>query len=115
MKLQKTLALSVALASLAGTASAGLLPSTYGFAGGVPVDLEIKIAGASAPDIALKDLINNVCVAGSLTTFTDTIGKDVGSSYSAYFCQIDSAKVPGLTSGTVVGSPYVLFRKRSAG
>lgn len=131
MKLNaKVLLLSTAIAAISGTASAGLLPgnnpsngNTY-FAGGAQVDLEINIAGASAPDVALKDLINNLCVANTLTTFTDAcqtgtasatscgggVGKAVGSSYSGYFCTIDHTKVANMAA-----DKNVFFRKRSAG
>ncbi len=125
----QALMLSAAIAAISGTASAGLLPgnnpsngNTY-FSGGAQVDLEIAIAGASAPDVALKDLINNLCVSGTLTTFTDACqsgtasatscgtgaGKAVGSSYSGYFCTIDHTKAG------IAADKNVFFRKRSAG
>lgn len=131
MKLNtQALLLSTAIAVISGTASAGLLPgnnpangNTY-FAGEAQVDLELNIAGASAPDVALKDLIKDVCVANTLTTFTDTcqtgttsatscgtgVGKAVGSSYSGYFCTVDHTKVSGMAA-----DKNVFFHKRSAG
>lgn len=130
MKLNtQALLLCAAIAALSGTASAGLLPGTNAtkgvtyFAGGDAVDLEISIAGASAPDVAMKDLIKDICVAGTLTTFTDAcqtgtasatscgtgVGKTVGSSYSGYFCTVDHTKAG------IAADKNVFFRKRSAG
>ncbi len=130
MKLNtRVLLLSTAIAAISGAASANILPghnpangNTY-FAGGAQVDLEINLSGSSAADIALKDQIGQLCVAGTLTTFSDDcqsgtksatscgtgVGKTIGSSYSSYFCTVDHTKV-----GTAADE-NVLFRKRSSG
>lgn len=122
----KKLLLAMGVVGLAGQAMAGL--NLNGIGGGTadPVDIEIKVSGASASDKQFKELFNDLCLAGTLSTYTDrcadetaesdlstcadTGPKTPGSSYSAYFCTMDSTTVSGMS-----GAKNVLFRKRSAG
>lgn len=75
-------------------------------------DIEIFMSGATAQDKGIAALFDNLCVAGTLDTFKDNANPaKPGKGYSAYFCTLDNAKVPGLT----LTNPSVLFHKRSAG
>lgn len=115
----KKLLLAMGLVGLAGQAMAGL--NLNGIAPGAadPVDIEINVSGASASDKQFKALFNDLCVGGTLSTYTDTCAsgsgascdpKLPGKSYTAYFCTMDNTTVTGLS-----GAQNVLFRKRSAG
>ncbi|HBA64852.1 MAG TPA: hypothetical protein DCZ48_01495 [Methylococcaceae bacterium] len=76
-------------------------------------NLKIFMSGASAMDNAIKNMFENLCEAGTLDFFRNGNDPDldkVGSAYSAYFCTLTPAKVPGLQ-----GPRNVLFTKRSAG
>ena len=70
--------------------------------------LELWIAGASAQDPLLAGLIPSLCDDTPIT-YTDTAGR-AGVDFSAYFCTMSSAKVPGL-----VGTQRVMIHKRSRG
>lgn len=70
--------------------------------------LELWIAGASAQDALLAGLVPSLCDDTPLT-YTDTAGR-AGVDFSAFFCTMSSAKVPGL-----VGTQRVLIHKRSRG
>ena len=130
----KKVVLAVGLAGLASQAMAGL--NLYGIGGGTadPVDVEIRVSGASASDKQFKALFNSLCVGESLSVYTDRCSsestesdlstcadngpKTPGKSFSAYFCTMDNTTVSDL--GEVGDTPEqsqrnVLFRKRSAG
>ena len=98
--------LSVAVsAALISTSAFALSPTTT-------ADIEIFMSGASAQDKGIAALFGDLCVAGTLDTFKDIANPaKPGKAHSAYFCNIDSAKVPGLS----IANPKVLFHKRSAG
>lgn len=122
----KKVLLAMGAFGLAGQAAAGL--NLNGIGGGTadPVDIEVKVSGASASDKQLKALFNDLCLPGTLSTYTDrcadesaesdlttcadTGPKTPGKSYAAYFCTMDGTTVSGLS-----GAKNVLFRKRSAG
>lgn len=123
MKLNKLSAVVAAAAALsAGSAFAGLTIND-------PVDLEIKISGASASDKAFFDVFSSLCTPGSLTVFTDRCSNESGvtpaeladcsgaaggpalpgKSYAGYFCTMDNA------SAGISEPKNVLVRKRSSG
>lgn len=75
-------------------------------------DIEIFMSGASAQDKGIAALFNDLCVAGTLDTYLDVANPaKPGKAHSAFFCNIDSNKVAGLS----ITNPKVLFHKRSAG
>jgi hypothetical protein len=75
-------------------------------------DIEIFMSGATAQDLNLRQLFSELCVAGTLDVYLDKANPaSPGAAHTALFCQIDSAKVTGLS----VNNPRVLFHKRSAG
>lgn len=103
MKFNK-LALAVGVAgALAAGQAAALAPT-------VTPDIEIWMSGASAEDGMVGTLFNELCVSGTLDTYLSDEATD-GSSHRAFFCNIDSTKVTGLS----ITNPKVLFHKRSAG
>lgn len=89
-----------------------------------PVAITLTISGATAQDNGLKDVFDNLCVANTLSVYTDRCATGAtdtntcspvapvqpGTSYGAYFCTLDATKVTGLSANT-----NVLVRKRSAG
>jgi len=94
----------------AAVIAAGSMLSSGAFAI-LPTDtptLDLWISGASAQDALLAGLVPSLCDDTPLT-YTDTAGK-AGVDFSAYFCTMSSAKVPGL-----VGTQKVLVHKRSRG
>ena len=96
--------LSVAVsAALISTSAFALSPTTA-------PDIEIFMSGASAQDKGIAALFTDLCVSGTLDTFKDDSAKP-GKAHSAYFCNIDSTKVAGLS----ITNPKVLFHKRSKG
>ena len=92
-------------------ATALISAQAFAHAPGVVPDEVIYISGASAQDKALKALVGNLCVAGTLDTFKDTVNPaKKGKAYTSYFCTINSALVPGMSA-----DKKVLINKRSAG
>ncbi|WP_367026266.1 hypothetical protein ABZN20_18960 [Methylococcus sp. ANG] len=99
--------------------AAAVAAGTLGFCGqgwalepGVSPDIEIFVSGAGAQDNNLRRLFEELCVAGTLDTYFDNASPaSPGALYTAIFCTLDSAKVPGLS----VNNPKVLFHKRTAG
>jgi hypothetical protein len=94
----------------AAVIAAGSILSSGAFAI-APTDtptLEIWMSGASAQDVLLGALIPTLCDDTAIS-YTDTAGK-AGVDFSAYFCTMSSAKVPGLT-----GTQRVMIHKRSRG
>ncbi len=91
-------------ACLAGNAYA--LPPTD------PVSMEIFMAGASAQDNNIEALFKQLCLTGTLDIFRDIDNPaSPGRKHRAFFCRVDSSKVPGLQ----FANPNVLFHKRSDG
>ena len=70
---------------------------------------EIRLAGATAQDASISALIGELCVSGTLDTYYDAPTGTAGTNHRAYFCNIDSAKVPGLSAS----NPAVLIHKTS--
>ena len=94
----------------AAVIAAGSMLSSGAFAV-LPTDtptLDLWISGASAQDALLAGLVPSLCDDTPLT-YTDTAGK-AGVDFSAYFCTMSAAKVPGL-----VGTQKVMVHKRSRG
>ncbi len=92
------------LAAACFAASAYALPPTE------TPDVEIFMSGASAQDNNIEALFRQLCVAGTLDIFRDN-SPSPGSAHRAFFCNVDSAQVTGLS----LTNPKVLFHKRSAG
>ncbi|HSB95111.1 MAG TPA: hypothetical protein VLC91_01600 [Spongiibacteraceae bacterium] len=97
----------------AAVIAAGSMLSSGAFAV-LPTDtptLDLWISGASAQDALLAGLIPSLCddAPSGILTYTDTAGK-AGVDFSAYFCTMSAAKVPGL-----VGTQKVMIHKRSRG
>jgi hypothetical protein len=75
-------------------------------------DIELYVSGASAQDNNFGLLFADLCVAGTLDTFLDNADPaKPGAKHRAFFCTLDSSKVPGLG----VTNPKVLLHKRSEG
>ena len=75
-------------------------------------DFEIWLSGASASDSFIGNLLNSLCVPGTLDTFFDDFDPSrPGRQQRAFFCTIDDTQVPGIG----VTTPDVLIHKRSAG
>jgi hypothetical protein len=78
----------------------------------VTPDIEIFMSGATAQDLNVRQLFEELCVANTLDVYFDnSVSANPGSAHTALFCTLDSQKVPGLS----VNNPKVLFHKRSAG
>lgn len=75
----------------------------------------IKIAGSTIWDNTLDLLLkgspagSDLCLAGTLSTFKDGDATGKGTYWRAWYCQIDSAKVPGLSQV----NPRTLILKRN--
>lgn len=95
----KVLSSAIAVAMLAGTGSVFAYDTT------TTPDVTMNVVGSSGQDKGIKANFESLCDAGTLDTYSG--GKD----YSAYFCELSSTNVPGLTAST----RKVLFVKRSAG
>ncbi|MGH8499266.1 MAG: hypothetical protein ACRERV_10735, partial [Methylococcales bacterium] len=91
-------------------ATACLAANTYALSPSDSPDIEIFMSGASAQDSNIETLFDQLCMAGTLDIFRDN-SSNPGSAHRAFFCNIDSAQVPGLS----LTNPAVLFHKRSAG
>lgn len=77
----------------------------------VTPDEIIYISGASAQDKALKALVTNLCVPGTLDTYLDIANPSKkGKAYTSYYCTIDASQVSGMSA-----NKNVLINKRSAG
>lgn len=100
--LNKMKALSAAIVA------AGISSGAFAIAPTDTPTLELWIAGASAQDALLAGLIPSLCDDTPIT-YTDTAGR-AGVDFSAYFCTMSAAKVPGL-----VGTQRVMIHKRSRG
>jgi ABC-type phosphate transport system substrate-binding protein len=88
--------------------AAGISSGAFAIAPTDTPTLELWIAGASAQDPLLAGLVPSMCDDTALT-YTDTAGR-AGVDFSAFFCTMSSAKVPGL-----VGTQRVMIHKRSRG
>jgi hypothetical protein len=72
-------------------------------------DITLKLAGSTIWDNNTLAVLNNLCVSNTLSTFVDADPKGKGTYWKAYFCQINSAQVPGLS----LSNPKVLILKRN--
>ena len=72
-------------------------------------DIEIILSGATAQDNNIGALFAELCVAGSLDEYRDGTSGSAGGNHRAYFCNLDTGKVTGLSAT----SPKVLFHKTS--
>jgi hypothetical protein len=78
----------------------------------VKPDIEIFMSGATAQDLNVRQLFEELCASGTMDIYYDnSVQANPGSAHAAIFCTLDSAKVTGLS----VSNPKVLFHKRSAG
>ncbi len=91
-------------------ATACLAANAYALSPTDSPDIEIFMSGASAQDNNIEALFGQLCVAGTLDIFRDN-SANPGSAHRAFFCNINSSQVPGLS----LTNPAVLFHKRSAG
>lgn len=92
--------ISAAIAAVCANGAFALTPAS------LPANLEVFIAGASAQDNGLKQVLNSLCTdtVHSYSEGTSAPGKD----YTAYFCTM------GATAGLPAGTK-VLIHKRSKG
>ncbi len=103
----KKLSIAISIALVSSSAYA-LTPAAYD-----ANTIEMFVSGASAQDKGIAALFSDLCVAGSLDTYKDVANPaKPGKAHTAYFCNIDSTKVTGGTTGV---NPKVLFHKRSKG
>ncbi|QJD30274.1 hypothetical protein [Methylococcus geothermalis] len=99
--------------------TAAVAAGTLGFCGqgwahppSVSPDIEIFMSGATAQDLNVRQLFEQLCVDGTRDEYLDnSVPANPGSAHTAIFCTLDSTKVNGLS----VNNPKVLFHKRSAG
>ncbi|MGH8551372.1 MAG: hypothetical protein ACRERU_22740 [Methylococcales bacterium] len=93
-------------------AAACIAANTYALPPTDAPDIEIFMSGASAQDNNIETLFNQLCVSGTLDIFRDNSNPArPGREHRAFFCNLDSSQVPGLS----LTNPAVLFHKRSAG
>lgn len=104
------------LKKLSIAVSAALISSSaFAVAPTTAPDLEIFMSGASAQDKGIAALFSDLCVAGTLDVYKDVANPaKKGKAHTAYFCNIDSAKIAGGTPASGA-NPTVLFHKRSKG
>lgn len=108
MKMNKlAYAVAGATAMMTGAAHA-LIPGVDDSNGNVKLD--IYMSGATALDKQLKFYFTDLCQTGTLDIFTDDLSKPQGKSFSAYYCVLGPAEVPGLS-----GTFNVMLHKRSRG
>ncbi|MDD1650184.1 MAG: hypothetical protein LUO80_07290 [Methylococcaceae bacterium] len=85
--------------------------ASFALAPNVTPDIEIWMSGATAQDGNIGQLFQELCKPGTLDTFRDGVtGTTTGAAHSAYFCNLDTAKVTGLSQT----EPKVLFHKTSS-
>lgn len=72
-------------------------------------DLTIHIAGSTIWDTNLKEVLEDLCFAGTLDSYRDADATGRGTFWRAFFCQIDSDKAPGLN----LRNPRLLVLKRN--
>lgn len=99
----KTKLLSALVAATCASGAMALTPAS------LPADLELFIGGASAQDNGLKEVVTSLC-DDTVHAYSES-GTIPGKDYTAYFCTMSSAKVPGFP----VGGLKVLVSKRSKG
>jgi hypothetical protein len=100
------------IAAAVAAGSLGFCGPSWALEPGSPIGIEIFMAGATAQDINLRQLFIGLCVDGTLDVYLDNERPpSPGRAHSAFFCNLDSNKVTGLTAP----NPPVLFHKRSAG
>ncbi len=95
--------LSALVAATCASGAMALTPAN------LPADLELFVSGASAQDNGLREVVTSLC-DDTVHAYSET-GSIPGRDYTAYFCTMSSAKVPGLPAGGV----KVLVHKRSKG
>ena len=100
--------LGLGLSLVAGVPAAPLSPTDY-------PDLILKLAGSTIWDNNLDQLLagvngsNGLCLPGTLSTFRDGDANGKGTYWRAWFCQLDSSKVQGLSQI----NPKTLILKRN--
>ena len=78
-------------------------------------DLILKIAGSTIWDNNIDKLLNGtstgngLCLSGTLSTYKDNDASGKGTYWRAWYCQIDSTKVPGMAQV----NPKTLILKRN--
>jgi hypothetical protein len=100
----------IAAAIAAGTALH--IGTAFALEPSVTPDIEIFMSGATAQDGNLELLFQELCIADTLDVYLDNSNpSSLGSAHRAYFCQLDSSKVTGLSQS----NPKVLLHKRAKG
>jgi hypothetical protein len=85
--------------------------ASYALAPSVTPDIEIWMSGATAQDRNVGLLFQELCKPNTLDVYYDGVtGTTVGAAHSAYFCNLDTNKVTGLSQS----EPKVLFHKTSS-
>lgn len=88
--------------SLYGSLAVALPPT-------VTPDLTLHFAGSTIQDNNLVKVLGNICVPGTLDQYKDADATGKGTYYKAFYCQVATAKVSGLT----LNNPRVLILKRN--
>jgi hypothetical protein len=94
---------------LASALLLAFLPDAQAIPPNLPPDLTLKVAGSTIQDNNLVKVLENLCLSGTLDTFKDADPKGKSTYWKAFYCQIDSSKVPGLT----LLNPKLLVLKRN--
>lgn len=97
---------SVTVAALAASLAAS---PAWALAPTATPSITLRIAGSTIQDNNLIDVLNDICKAGTLDLYRDNDAVGKGTYYRAYFCTLDSAKVPGLS----LADPNLLILKRN--
>ena len=74
--------------------------ASYALAPSAPINQEIYIAGATAQDDMIVQLIKDFCQTGTADVYFDATGAapaKAGANHRAVSCTVDSTKVPGLS------------------
>jgi hypothetical protein len=95
--------LSTVVAALCANGAMALTPAS------LPADLELSIGGASAQDLGLREVVTSLC-DDTVHAYSEN-GSNPGKDYTAFFCTMSSAKVPGFPAGGL----KVLVHKRTKG
>lgn len=85
------------------------IPPAFALPPNINPDITLNVAGSTIQDNNLVKVLGNLCLAGSLDQYKDADATGKGTYYKAFFCQIDSVKIPGLG----LTNPRLLILKRN--
>ncbi len=84
-------------------------PSATALKPNITPDITLHFAGSTIQDNNLVQVLGNICVSGTLDQYKDADATGKGTYWKAFYCQVNSTKVTGLT----LNNPRVLILKRN--